>query len=169
MQMPIVAMLCALTAALGSVAAWEQPRLEVPLIFHGAIRAVQPPDGAGAWQLQVITRGGFAGGGTGDFAINSTGSLTVFTPERTVAVQADVLHRLRDYVSTSTPSQWIAKPLASVCSDCVSTLIVLTVRTPAGGVETYTAVWDPTMKARMSPDAVRIHDFALSVRRAIDR
>lgn len=167
--MPIVAMLCALTAAIGPVAAWTQPRGEVPPIFTGAIRPLQPPDGAGAWQLQVITRGGLGGRGTGDFAINSTGSMTVFTPETTVAVQADVLGRLREYVSTSTPSQWNIKPAASICSDCVSTLIVLTVRTPASGVQTYTAVWDPTMKARVAPDALRIYDLALSVRQAIGR
>ena len=177
--MAIVAMLWALTAAVGPVAGgpvaggpvapWTQPLGEVPLIFTGAVRQLHPPDGAGAWHLQVITRGGFSGRGTGDFSINSTGSMTIFTPETTVAVQPDVLGRLRDYVSTSTPSQWSAKLAASICSDCVSTLVVLTVRTPAGGVQTYTAVWDPTMRARVSPDALRIHDLALSVRRAIDR
>lgn len=167
--MPIVTMLCALTAAIGPIAAWTQPRADVPTIFTGAIRPLQPPDGAGAWLLQVVTRGGLGGGGTGDFAINSTGSMTIFTPERRVAVQADVLARLRDFVSTSTPSQWSARPPASLCSDCVSTLIVLTVRTPEGGVQTYTSVWDATMKGRIAPDALRIYDLALSVRQAIGR
>ena len=167
--MPIVAMLCALTAAIGPVAAWTQPRGELPPIFTGAIRSLQPPDGAGAWYLQVITRGGLGGHGTGDFSINSTGSLTVFTPETTVAVQADVLGRLREYVSTITPSQWNVTPGASICSDCVATLIALKVRTPAGDVRTYTAVWDQTTKARVAPDAVRIYDLALSVRQAIGR
>jgi hypothetical protein len=169
MQMPIVAMLCALTAAIGPFAAWTQPPGDLPLVFTGAIRPLQPPAGAGAWQLQVITRGGLGGSGTGDFAISSAGSMTVFTPETTVAVRADVLGRLREYVSTSTPAQWNTKPGASLCSDCVSTLVVLMVRTPAGGVQTYTAVWDPTMKARVPPDALRIHDLALSVRQAIGR
>ena len=160
--MPIVAILCALAAAIGPVTAWTQSRVELPLIFTGAIRPLQPPDGVGAWQLQVITRGGFSGHGTGDFAVNSIGSMTIFTPETTVAVKADVLGRLRDYVSSSTPSQWSAKPGASLCSDCVSTLIVLTVRTADSGVQTYTAVWDQTMKARMPPDALRLYDLALS-------
>ena len=167
--MPIVALLCALTAASGAVAAWAQPSRELPLVFVGAIRPLQPPAGAGAWQLQVITRGGFGGRGTGDFAIASTGSITVFTPETTATIEAGVLDRLREYVSTSTPAQWNAALGASVCSDCVTTLIVLTVRTLTGGVETYTATWDPTMKARVSPDALRIHDLALNVRQAIGR
>ena len=169
MQMPIAAMLFALTVAIGPVAAWTQPSRGLPLIFTGAIRPLQPPAGAGTWQLQVITRGGLGGGGTGDFAINSAGSVTVFTSETTATVEPGVLGRLREYVSTSTPAQWNATPGASVCSDCVTTLIVLTVRTPVGGVQTYTAVWDPTMKARVSPDALRIHDLALSVRQAIGR
>lgn len=168
--MPIVAMLCALTAAMGPAAGWRQPRLEVPFVFNGAVRPLQPPDGTGAWQLQVITRGGLGGRGTGDFAINSTGSLTLFMPETTMAVQADVLSRLQAYVNTSTPAQWSAKPpVISLCSDCVSTLIVLTVRTPADGVQTYTAVWDATMKVRVAPDAVRLHDLAISARQAIGR
>jgi len=167
--MPIVAMLCALTAAIGPVAAWTQPRADVPIIFAGAIRPLQPPDAAGAWQLQVITRGGLGGGGTGDFAINSTGSMTVFAPDTTVAVQADVLGRLREYVSASTPAQWTVKPGTSICSDCVTTLIALRVRTPEGGVQTYTAVWDPTMRANVSPDALRLYDLAVRVRQAVGR
>jgi hypothetical protein len=167
--MPIVAILCALTVAVGNAAPRTQPAREVPTIFTGAIRPLQPPESAGAWQLQVITRGGFTGRGTGDFSINSAGSMTIFAPETTVAVQADVLGRLREFVSTSTPSQWNVNRGASICSDCVSTLIVLTVRTPSGGVQTYTALWDPTMRARVSPDALRIHDLALSVRQAIGR
>lgn len=167
--MPIVAILCALTAAIGPVAAWTQSRGELPPVFTGAIRPLQPPDEAGAWQLQVITRGGIGGAGTGDFAITSTGSITVFAPRATGAVKPDALGLLRDLVSTSTPSQWSIEPKVSLCSDCVSTLIALTVRTPAGGVETYTAVWDPTMKARVSRDAIRIYDLALSVRQALGR
>ena len=167
--MPIVAMLCALTAAIGFVAARAQPLGDVPAMFSGSIRPLQPPDGAGAWQLQVITRGGIGGRGTGDFAINSAGNMTVFTPDTTMTVQAEVLGRLSEYVGTSTPSQWSAKLAPSLCSDCVSTLIALTVRTPAGGIQTYTAVWDPTLRARVGADALRIHDLAQSVRRASGR
>lgn len=166
--MPIVAMLSLAIAAIGAVAT-PQPRGEVPVLFSGAIRPLQPPDGTGAWHLQVITRGGLGGGGTGDFAINSTGSMTVFAPDATVAVQTGALGRLREYVRLSTPSQWTVKPGASLCSDCVSTLVVLSVRTPAGDVQTYTAVWDPTMRAHVPPDALRIYDLALSVRGSIGR
>lgn len=167
--MPIVVLLCVLTAAIGGGRETPQPLGEVPIIFTGVIRALQPPDGAGAWQLQVITRGGLGGRGTGDFAINSTGSMTVFAPDTTMTVHADLLGRLREYVSASTPSQWNAKLGPSLCSDCVSTLIALTVRTPDGDLQTYTAVWDPTMKARVAPDALRIHDLALRFRQASRR
>ena len=167
--MVIVALLCALTAAITNAAAQSRLPGEVPFIFRGALLPLQPPDEPGAWQLQVITRGGIGGGGTGDFAITSTGSITVFAPQATGAVKPDALGLLRDLVSTSTPSQWSIEPKVSLCSDCVSTLIALSVRTPAGGVETYTAVWDPTMKARVSRDAIRIYDLALSLRQALGR
>jgi hypothetical protein len=160
--MPVSLFLCAVLAA-GGTAAGLQPAGEIPLRFAGAVRPLQPPTEGGSWVLQLITRGGMGGQGTGeDLAISSTGSLPLLPHDSGRAVQTKDLQRLRGYVSGSTPSQWIGRSV-SICSDCVSTLLVLTVRTSDGGVRSHTAFWDPVTKPSVSEDATRIYDFARSI------
>jgi hypothetical protein len=162
--MPIFAIVWVLIAT-GVTPARTQTPGDVPPIFAGVVRPLQPPPEPGGWVLQVITRGGIGGRGSGDFAISSTGSLPFPAPEGPRVVPANDLRLLREYVSTSTPSQWTARPVVSFCSDCVSTLMVLTLRTAAGTVHTYSAAWDQTTKGTVSEDARRIHHLALEVTR----
>jgi hypothetical protein len=137
---------------------------DIPLVFAGAVRQILPPEGPGAWVVQVITRGGLHGSGASDLAITSAGALTRSDPDRTSAVRADLLNSLGKYVRASTPSQWAAGSKLSVCSDCVATLIVLSLRDSLGTVQTYTTFWDTTTRANISADVLRIHDLALTVR-----
>jgi hypothetical protein len=137
---------------------------EVALRFAGAVRQIEPPEGPGAWSLQVISRGGLGGGGTGDRAISSRGGLTLFDTGATDAVPPDRLRLLGQSVRTSAPFQWSAGSKPSVCSDCVTTLLVLSIREEAGTVKTYTAFWDPTTRANVSADVLRIYELAATVK-----
>lgn len=156
--------LLALAMTTGTFVEGRQPPSDIPLLFAGAVRQIAPPEGPGGWVIQVISRGGLGGHGATDLAITSAGGLTLSDPEPTVAVRADVLNSLGKYVRTSAPSQWTAGSKPSVCSDCVSTLVVLSLRDALGAVKTYTVVWDTTTRANISADVLRIHDLALTAR-----
>jgi hypothetical protein len=160
--MPLSLFVCALLAS-GGTATAQQPGGGVPLVLAGAVRPLQPPKEPGSWVLQLISRGGIGGQGIGeDVAISSTGSLPLVSHDSAGAVPAKDLQVLRDYISASTPSQWIG-PSVSICSDCPTVLLVLTVRTSEGGAQSFTAFWDPVTKASVSAEARRIYDFARSI------
>jgi hypothetical protein len=157
--------LLALIIAMGTFAEGRPLPSDIPPLFAGAVRQITPPEGPGAWVVQVISRGGLGGRGASDLAITSAGGLTLSDPGPTEAVRVEVLNSLAKYVRTSTPSQWTAGSKLSVCSDCVATLIVLSLRDAVGTVQTYTVFWDTTTRANISADVLRIHDLALTVRR----
>jgi hypothetical protein len=162
--MRTLTILLALTMAMGTFAEGRPLPIAVPLLFAGAVRQITPPEGPGAWVLQVISRGGLGGRGAADLVITSAGGLTLSDPGPTNAVRANVLNSLGKYVRTSTPSQWTAGSKLSVCSDCVATLIVLSLRDSVGAVQNYTVFWDTTTRGSISADVLRIYDLALTVR-----
>ena len=164
MYMRKVTTLLALAMTMVPFVEGRQPPSDIPLLFAGAVRQIAPPEGPGAWVIQVISRGGLGGRGASDLAITSAGGLTLSDPHPTVGVRADVVNSLGKYVRTSAPSQWTAGSKLSVCSDCVSTLVVLSLRDALGAVKTYTVVWDTTTRVNISADVLRIHDLALTVR-----
>ena len=164
MYMRKVTTLLALAMTMVPFVEGRQPPSDIPLLFAGAVRQIAPPEGPGAWVIQVISRGGLGGRGASDLAITSAGGLTLSDPHPTVGVRADVVNSLGKYVRTSAPSQWTAGSKLSVCSDCVSTLVVLSLRDALGAVKTYTVVWDTTTRVNISADVLRIHDLALTAR-----
>jgi len=156
--------LLAFTMAMGTFAHGRPLPRDIPLVFAGAVRQIMPPEGPGAWVVQVISRGGLGGRGSSDLAITSAGGLTLSEPGPSPALRADVVNSLGKYVRTSTPAQWAAGSKLSVCSDCVATLIILSLRDSVGTVQTYTVFWDTTTRGNISADVLRIHDLALTVR-----
>ena len=153
-----LAILIASIVAAGTLTEGRQAPADVPPQFAGAVRKLDPPEAPGAWVVQVLSRGGLGGRGTGDRAISSAGGLTLFDPGTTGAVPPDRLHLLGEYVRTSTPAHWTSIS-ASVCSDCVTTLMVLRVRDASGAVQTRTVSWDPTTRGKVPAEVLRIYDF----------
>ena len=154
-----------ITAVSGSSAGQQLPRDGIPLAFVSAVRQIEPPETPGAWVLQVISRGGLDGRGTGDLAISSDGALTLFKSATAASAPPGVLRSLRQFIQTTAPSQWTAGSRQGLCSDCLATLIVLTLRQSDGLLQTQTAFWDATTKGSVPADVLRIHDLALSLKR----
>jgi hypothetical protein len=162
--MRILVMAVVLVGAVSSVATGQSNRVEVilPPVFLGAVHTIEPPGQAGAWALQVITRGGFEGRPT-ELTIRSDGRVNAFTGNTAPTVHPDALDSLGQRIRTLTTPQWTVDSRLGICSDCVATLIVLAVRAPNGLVHTYTAFWDATTKSTVPVDLRRIHDLALTV------
>jgi hypothetical protein len=154
----------ALTLAAATFVAGRQQPGDVPILFAGAVRQIEPPAGPDGWVVQVISRGGLGRRATGDRAISSAGGLTLFDPGTTATVRPDRLSLLGQYVKTSTPAKWTAGSSLSVCSDCVTTLMVLSRRDATGALQIYTTYWDPTTKATVPADVLRIYDLVSSVK-----
>lgn len=56
------------------------PAARIPPVLARAIQRIDPPARPGGWVLQVITRGGLDGRGTGDLTVDSNGDATSCTP-----------------------------------------------------------------------------------------
>jgi hypothetical protein len=148
---------------LGNAAA-GQSNAELPPVFMGSVRTIPLPDGDGAWVLQIVSRGGFTGRGTGDMVVMSDGRLTRASGG-TESLRPDAFASLTNRIREVTPSHWTAGSRLSRCSDCIATLVVLTVREGDGIVRTYTSFWDSASLARVPTDVRRIHEFATNVSR----
>jgi hypothetical protein len=159
-------LLIVLTMAVPLSTGAQQPKWSgLPPVLLGAVREIQPPEGRGSWVVQVISRGGLDGRGEGDLAISSDGSLTAFTSGASAVVSPDALSSLGQRVRTATPTQWTGVSRLGTCSDCVATLLVLTLRDSDGPPQTYTAFWDATTRASVPVDLLRIHDLARTLQR----
>jgi len=104
-----------ITAVSGSSAGQQLPRDGIPLAFVSAVRQIEPPETPGAWVLQVISRGGLDGRGTGDLAISSDGALTLFKSATAASAPPGVLRSLRQFIQTTAPSQWTAGSRQGLC------------------------------------------------------
>ena len=130
--------------------------LAVPWQFRAVVKHVDPPPGDQAWVLQVLTRGGFAGVGTGNFEVMSSGELTCVMKSVPCggALTSDDVGRLAGLLATLNPKSWIASE-PSTCSDCVQTLILLR-RREQGSVRTYMAHWDQSQA--VPPELRRLYE-----------
>jgi len=157
--MRTLALLVLLFASAGGSAAaqstWEG---ELPPIFMGAVSPAVPPEGAGAWTLQVISRGGLTGRGLEDFVVVSDGS--VRQPNGITPMRPEALTPLAQRIRVTNPSVWTVRSRLGHCNDCLATLIVLTRRESDGTVRNYSAYWDATTRMRIPADVLQIHDLA---------
>jgi hypothetical protein len=130
-----------------------------------AVQRLDPPAKPGAWVLQVITRGGLDGRGTGDLTIDSNGDANFVHPSDGSAMRAQRLgvKPLDQSVRGILASQWTAAPPPGICSDCVLTLMHLTLRGTDNSVQTYSVYWDATSQAQVAPELMRVHDLALAM------
>jgi hypothetical protein len=128
----------------------------VPWQFRGVVKHVEPPPGDAAWVLQILTRGGFAGVGTGNFEVMSSGELTCIVKSAPCggALTGDDVGRLAGLLAALGPKTWIASD-PSGCSDCLQTLILLH-RREQGSVRTYLAHWDQTQA--VPPELRRLYE-----------
>jgi hypothetical protein len=164
--MRILATSAVLITAIANMAAGQVRGVEptLPLVFTGAVRAIEPPAQAGEWALQVISRGGFDHRGTADLTIKSDGTVTLVAPDnRAASIHPNTLVSLNERIRTVATPRWGVNSRLGICSDCPATLIVLRVREPNGLVSTYTAFWDAVTKGTIPEDLRRIHDLAMTI------
>lgn len=145
----------------GSVAGQPLPADGIPLVLASAVRPMQPPDKPDAWVLQVISRGGLDGR-TGNLTITSDGALSQSNAATAASPPPDLLQSLRSSIQAAAASQWTGSRL-SICSDCITTFIVLTRRQADGLLHTTTAFWEATTRADVAPDVLQIHDLAAAL------
>jgi hypothetical protein len=126
----------------------------------GSIRDVPLPDGDGAWVLQVVSRGGLTGRGAGDVVVISDGRVRRLS-SGTESMRPEALGSLRDRIERTPPALWTLGSRLGRCNDCVSTLVVLTVRERGGSVRTYSSFWDATTLAGIPDDVRQIHRSAV--------
>ena len=156
MAVGIVAMLGLAGSAAG------QSSDELPAVFMGSVHAITLPDGDGAWVLQVISRGGFTGRGAGDVVVISDGRVSGLSGA-TAPPRPEAFTSLRERIERMPPSAWTLGSRLGRCNDCVSTLVVLTVRDQGGIVRTYSSFWDSTTLAGIPDDVRQIHRSALNL------
>jgi hypothetical protein len=143
----------------GSSAAQSSSADALPAVFMGSVQSIVPPDRSGAWTLQIISRGGLTGRGAGDIVIVSDGSVKRASGGGGTLLRQEDLTSLTGRIRAANLSQWHGS-LRDSCSDCVATLVVLTLRGEDGAVRTYTSYWDSTTRARIAPEVLQIHDLA---------
>ncbi|HKE82126.1 MAG TPA: hypothetical protein VKB50_00155 [Vicinamibacterales bacterium] len=143
----------------GSAAAQSISGDALPPVFMG-IHPVAPVSGEGAWTLQVISRGGVIDGGTVDLIITSTGLVKHVGGGERERMGTGELSTLTRRIRGIYPSHWAIGSRLGTCSDCVTTLLVLTVREP-DAIRTYTAFWDATTRGGIPADVLEVHDLAV--------
>ena len=158
--MPHLAWLSITLALYGPAQAAPAGRL--PVRLAAAVQPIEPPQQPGGWVLQVLTRGGLDGRGTGDLSINSLGGFGI--SGRDVVATAShgaVVPELDQYIRAILPAQWTAPAPSGICSDCIVTLMHLALRSVDGSVQTYSVFWDPTTQPQVPSELLRVHDLAV--------
>jgi hypothetical protein len=112
----------------------------------------------GAWIVQVVTRGGILGTGSGDFAVSSEGKISCWRDVRCPKdFRVSDLRPLIEQVQSGTLPAPVF-PVVGFCSDCITRTITISRRDSMSIVHTYTASWDDTTKSRLPQEVVRIYD-----------
>ena len=135
----------------------------IPPMFRTAVRDIAPAVQPGAWVIQVISRGGFTGRGTGDLVLNSEGDWSFSEPANFRSLSRDALRPLTKRIRVTEASRWTPSRL-STCADCDVTLVVLARRDAAGAIQTLTAFWDQTTKRSVPAEVLRIYEEAAKLK-----
>jgi len=134
----------------------------LPQMLAQAVKPIEPPQQPGGWVLQVLTRGGLDGRGTGDLFVHSSGGGGIRHGDDAVTLShVSFVSELNQSIRSLIPSQWTTPAPASICSDCIVTLMHLALRGTDGSVQTYSVNWDPITQAQVPPELMRIHDLAV--------
>ena len=142
----------------------------VPPIFATAVRDIAPAAQPGSWVIQIVSRGGITGRGTGDVVVRSEGTLALSEPAAAKPsagaqpIGPDLMRPLHERVQAALPSQWTGSHLSSTCSDCDVTLMVIARRDANGAVRTHTAFWDAITKRGVPAEVLRIYEAALTLK-----
>lgn len=136
----------------------------LPPALLDTVKAVELPQGKGAWVIQVATRGGFAGSGKGDVIVSSDGSVACTLSYSTCNKRAssELLRPLERSVREAKPEKW-GDFRQGVCNDCYLTLLVLHRRGPDGAEQVYTVYWDDVIARNLPADVGQIYDKSMKV------
>lgn len=139
----------------------ERPRVfklapggeSLPPELMDAFKPAELPEGKDSWALQIITRGGLAGGGRGDVVVTSDGRVSCSQQAAPCAVKPPgaALASLSRLVAAARPSKWKSSAGAA-CRDCYVTLFVLQRRAGDGQAKTHMLHWDDTTAAAVPAD-----------------
>lgn len=126
----------------------------LPPELRDAFKPVELPEGRDSWALQIITRGGIAGGGRGDLTVTSDGRVTCSPAARPCGLKGAATSApasLSRLVAAAKPSKWRGSVAAS-CNDCYVTLFALQRRKGGGQAQTHTLYWDDTTAEAVPAD-----------------
>jgi hypothetical protein len=122
-------------------------------------------DAPGAWVVEVTTTGGFAGGGSGNFAIRADGATFCSAPLRCVEASAAQLTKVADTIGRLTTTAWVRPTRAGGCFDCITTTLTLRNRESDGGERTTTFSWNVVDMKDLPADVRSVYDAAMSMAR----
>jgi hypothetical protein len=133
--------------------------------------SLEAPSIAGGWVLRVSTHGGILGQQLGDIVIASDGRLSCPGPKARCApaVAVEGLRSLHDQVRLASLETWLVLRPSGICSDCLTTTMVLTSREADGTLRTIRAVWDPTTRGQLAEPVGRIRDVVARLVAAAQR
>ena len=152
------------TAALivTGVAAWAPAQAQVN---------IEAPAGAGTWVLRISTTGGIMGQGAPVVVITSDGRqgcarAPVDCPP---VLGAAALRSLHDQIRLAAGEGWLTVPANTLCRDCLTTTMRLTLHNGDGTTTMMTAAWDPTTRGRLAAAIGQLHDLVARLAQPLTR
>jgi hypothetical protein len=144
-----------------------------PTASPTSVTAVATPDERADWTMEVRTSGGLTGKGAGGFTLTSAGALICSAPKPCVrTLQPTDMQSLAAMVRSMDLLKWMRVPGSnrsfhipvpeSVCSDCIVTTMVLSLRDSKTLEWTYTATWDSTTQPAIPFDIRQLFQTAAS-------
>ncbi len=125
--------------------------LETPLPLE-----LPPQDGA--WLVQLISRGGLLGTGSGDLTVTSAGDVIVMRARGSCGDRAssETTRRIGEAIAAAKPSVWVS-PAGNYCYDCYITALILSQREADGSLRSYSVYWDDSTLAKLPLDVRQLY------------
>jgi hypothetical protein len=116
-----------------------------------------PPE-KDSWAIQMITRGGFFGGGKGDLIITSRGDIFTIqkSTEHNFKLSNEQLQNLTKLLAATKPSEW-PTTTNSLCKDCYVTVLTFYRRTAGGIQRQATVTWDDSTADNLPFDLKQLY------------